>query len=363
MSKPREWFRVENKTDDTSVVDIHIIDVIGGWDSDWIERNWGYDMGVTARKFVDQLAQLSDAVKTINLHINSPGGDVQAGINIANALREQQVSKGRTVAIFIDGLAASIASVIAMAGSTVSMADNALMMVHNPYALAIGNAAEMRKTADVLDTMRGQIIATYKWHSALEDDALAALMDAETWMNADEAIANGFATHKVEGLKAAASLDTRAMGTLTVPEKYRAQVNAFLKPEQPKASDAPQAAAASDVLRLCTEGGCLDVAESLVTAKATLDQVKAKIEETKATKAAAATRESAIRTMCANAKLPTLADAYVSGGMSVEGVKAQLITMKAELDKAAIDTSIDPDQGSKAQTRIDVVDVYAKRNT
>lgn len=362
MSKPREWFRVDDKADDPTAVDIHIIDVIGGWDDDWIERNWGYDMGVTARKFVDQLAQLSSDVKTLNVHISSPGGDVQAGIAIANELRRQQQALGRNVIVHIDGLAASIASVIAMAGSVVNMADNALMMVHNPYALAVGNAAEMRKTADVLDTMRGQIINTYKWHSQLDDAALASLMDAETWMNADEAIANGLATHKVAGLKAAASLDTRATAKLTVPEKYRDQVKAFLKPEQPKASDAPQAAAASDVLRLCAEGDCLEVAASLVDAKATLDQVKATIGETRAARAEAAERSAAIRTMCANAKLPALADAYVTGGMTVEGVKAQLITMKAELDKAAIDTSLDPDQGTKSTARIDVIDVYAQRS-
>src|SRR5262249_31261956 len=153
---PRQWFNIATSDETPTVADIHIIDYIGGWDDDWLARNWGYEMGVTAKQFVEDLAAIPAGVATLKVHINSPGGDVQAGINIANALREQQVSKGRTVETFVDGIAASIASAIAMAGSKVHMADNALLMVHNPWSLAIGNAGEMRKVADILDTMRNQ---------------------------------------------------------------------------------------------------------------------------------------------------------------------------------------------------------------
>jgi ATP-dependent protease ClpP protease subunit len=91
-----KWFRIENSTDQPTDVDIHIVDVIAGWDDDWLARNFGYDMGVTARAFVEALAKLDANVTTIRVHINSPGGDVFAAMNIANALREQQMSKGRT---------------------------------------------------------------------------------------------------------------------------------------------------------------------------------------------------------------------------------------------------------------------------
>src|ERR1051325_2166278 len=199
--KAREWFKFQAAADDASVVDIHIIDFIG----DWIDDYWGF--GVTAKAFLDQLAKLSNDVKTVRVHINSPGGDVFAASNIANALREQQASKGRTVETIVDGIAASAASIILMAGSTIKVADNGVVMVHNPWTIAVGNAADMRKSADTLDTLRNTIVATYKWHSSLSDDELVALMDAETWMDADEAIAKGFATEKVEGLKAAATID------------------------------------------------------------------------------------------------------------------------------------------------------------
>lgn len=337
----REWFRVKNQTADPSVAEIHIIDVIGGWDSDWFERNFGYDMGVTARKFVEALAALGPEVTAIDLHINSPGGDVQAGINIANALREQQMSKGRAVTTYIDGIAASIASVIAMSGSKVIMADNALMMIHNPYMLALGDAKEMRKAADVLDAYRAQIVTSYQWHSPLEDAAINALMDAETYMDADEAIANGFATSKTEGLKAAASLGRNAVKALKVPDKYRARVDALLQPEQtdpPK----PQPASAADVLRICREADVLDLAEGLLAANATAETVVAKTREVASARRAASARATEIRQLCAAAKLGTLAEGYVSSAMSVKDVRAHLTEITGRLDNIKIDNTLTP---------------------
>lgn len=352
----RTWYRIQNAADNPSVAEIHITDVIGSWDDDWLARNFGYDMGVTARSFIEELARLPGTVNTIHLHINSPGGDVQGGVNIANALREQQLSKGRTVETFIDGIAASIASVIAMAGSKVHIGDNALVMVHNPWGLAVGNAAEMRKTADVLDTMRAQIVATYQWHSELTDEALNALMDAETWMDADEAIANGFATDKVEGLKAAASIDPRFAGKLSVPEKFKARVDALLAPTPEPPADAPEPASALDVIRLCREAGCSDLAEGLVQAQAPLTEVQAKLAEAKESreKARAAdakrqaeekTRADGIKAVCAKAKADALADGYIAGAMSVEAVKAHLVTITAMRHEGEIDGGLDPDAG------------------
>lgn len=353
----RQWFRFDAKVDDSSVVDIYIIDVIGSWDDDWFARNFGYDMGVTARAFTEKLAALPEGVKTLNVHINSPGGDVQGGVNIANALREQQLSKNRTVETFIDGIAASTASVIAMAGSKVHIADNALVMVHNPWTIGIGNADEMRKLAGILDTIRTQIVNTYKWHSSLDEKALEKLMDAETWMDADEALANGLATHKVEGLKAAALIDKRGMASLKIPEKFKARVLQFVKPEP----ETPPAADAVEVMRLCREGEVADIAESLVKAKATLTVVKTTIEGEKTKRSQAADREREIRGLCATAQLPELADGYVKGQMSVDDVRAHLTTVTAKVDKTEIDGSLKPDQG-KTKHSLNPADIYAERN-
>jgi ATP-dependent protease ClpP protease subunit len=355
----KPWFTFQqNAASDPSVVEIHIIDFIGGWIDDIINRVYNEEIGVTARAFVDQLSKLPDAVKAIHVHINSPGGDVQGGINIANALRAE-IAKGRAVTTFVDGMAASIASVIAMAGQKVVMADNALMMVHNPWGWEIGEASDMRKYADILDSMRDQIVATYKWHTKdLSDKDIQALMNDETWMTADEALAYGFATDKVEGLKAAASITRASVKKLKVPEQYQARVEAFLQPAQapapaPAAPPAP-AATAEELLPLCqTAGASLAFTSELLAAKLPLEQATARIDADKTTREAAAAaardaeqRASGIRAACALAKVPQLADGYIAGAMPVDAVKAHLTTVTALVDgKLQTDGSLLPDDG------------------
>lgn len=353
---------MEQRADDASVAEIHIIDFIGDWFDDAMNRIFDEQIGVTARAFVEQLSKIPEAVKALHVHINSPGGDVQGAVNIANALREQQ-TKGRTVETFVDGIAASAASIVAMAGSAVHMADNALMMVHNPWTIGVGNAAEMRKSADILDTVRTQIIATYQWHSPLESDAIAALMDAETWMGADEAIANGFATDTIEGLKAAASIDPRGVKALKVPDRFKDRVQAWIKPEPPPATP-PPAANAADVLRRCREADALALAEDLITAGATLAQVEARLTEHTAQRTQAQARERDIRALCATAKLPELADGYIAGSMAATDVQAHLTTITARLDQAEIDTALPPDGGQPAGHGkvIDASAIYRERN-
>jgi len=353
-----KWFRMEVASSDPSVAEIHIVDIIGDWVDDMINQFWGVDITLTAKAFIKQLAELPASVKTIRVHINSPGGDCFAALTIANALRDQQLSKGRTVETFVDGLAASAASIIMMAGSTVTVADNALVMIHNPWTIAMGAAKDMRKAADDLDKVRTAIVATYKWHSELSDEEIIALLDAETWMDADEAVANGFATAKTEGLKAAALIDRRATKTLAVPEKYRARVDGWLKPEASK----PQPAPAVEVLKACTAAGCLEIAQGLVESGATLETVQAKVAETKAAKVATAQRADAITAVCAEAKQPELAAGYIAGGMTVEAVKGHLTTITAKLDKVEIDTGLRPESNTKSKPRIDPAAVYAAMN-
>lgn len=363
------WFRFQNATTDDSVTEIHIIDIIGGWYDDFSNRYWGEEITVTARAFVEQLAKLPDTVKALHVHINSPGGDVQGGINIANALREQQTSKGRTVETYIDGMAASIASVIAMAGSKVHIADNALVMIHDPWGIEIGNAAAMRKYADVLDTIRTQAVNTYRWHSPLEPDAIEALMAAETWMDADEAIANGFATDKVAGLKAAAMLPAQALAHLKVPDKFKARIDALLE----KPAPAPTPADPLAVLAACREAGCPELAEPLIGEKATLDQVQARVASAKAEKQAAADREATARAAaqaraeqitaaCRVAGVPELADGYAAGGMTLDQVRAHLATLRPRLDRAEIDGRLSADQRTTAAPQLNASDIYAARN-
>src|SRR5688572_28058278 len=177
-TKTREWYRLVTNAADPSVADVHVVDFIG----DWIDDYWGF--GVTAKAFIDQLAKLPEAVKTIRVHVNSPGGDVWSAVNIANALRDQRVTNRRNVVTIVDGLAASAASILIMAGEPVQIADTALVMIHNPATGMFGTAKNLREAADLLDTVRDQIVAAYHWHSKLSAEELVALMDATTWMSA-----------------------------------------------------------------------------------------------------------------------------------------------------------------------------------
>jgi len=340
--KARDWFRFQNVATDPTVAEIHVIDIIGDWIDEIINEFWGMTATLTAKGFLDQLAALDAGVQTIRVHINSPGGDVFAAANIANALRDQQLSKGRTVETVVDGLAASAASVIAMAGSRVTMADNALMMIHQPWSGAVGNAAELRRIADTLDTVTATIVATYQWHSELNSDEIVALLDAETWMTADEAVAKGFATDKLAGLKAAASIDARVAGKLRIPDKYRDRVQAFIAPTPAE----PVKATALEIVRACADAP--ELAEELISAGATLEQVNAKVATAKAGKQAEAARVATITALCGEFKQPELAASYIGGGMPVEQVRAQLAVIRGKQDTIEIDGGLNPNHGQSS---------------
>jgi ATP-dependent protease ClpP protease subunit len=348
----RTWYRFQQKAEDPTVAELLIFDDIG--------KSWWDDQTVTAKQFTTDLAALPSAVTTIVVRVNSLGGDVFDAVAIANALRDQSRTKNRRVETVVEGIAASAASIVIMAGDVIRVADNALVMVHNPWTIEIGNAEQMRKTADALDKVRGQIVATYRWVSPLSEAEIVALMDAETWMDADEAIANGFATDKVEGLKAAASIDRRALAAVTVPEQYRDRVAGFVQQEQ----TAPVAAAAIEILQACREGDCPELAEELVAAKATLDQVRAKVTAAKEAKATAQARREAITALCTRAKQPELVEGYLASGLSPEDVGRHLTIITAKLDRVEIDGSLLPDAKRRSSSSADLsaAAIYADRN-
>ncbi|MCL6456500.1 MAG: Clp protease ClpP [Gorillibacterium sp.] len=149
------------------------------------EESWWGDE-VTPKQFADELKSLGD-VSELTVRINSGGGDVFAGQAIHSLLRSHQAK----VTVYVDGLAASIASVIAMAGDTVVMPRNAMMMIHNPWTIGWGNANDFRRIADDLDKIRESIIAAYQDKSSIEREKLIELLDAETWLTAEEALEYG----------------------------------------------------------------------------------------------------------------------------------------------------------------------------
>lgn len=156
----------------------------------------------------------------IAARFNSGGGYVLEGMAIIKALQDAQAA-GRKVTVYIDGLAASMASVIAMIGDEVIIAENAMIMIHNPFQVAIGDAAKLRQTADVLDKIRDQLLAIYAKRTGLSAKVLTAMMNAETWMNAAEALENRFVTSIADSSAAKAEVkpvDITAFGFNHVPK-------------------------------------------------------------------------------------------------------------------------------------------------
>lgn len=171
------------------IAEVHIFDEIGSG-------------GTTAKAFADEVKKIGN-VSRINLRINSPGGSVFDGNAIYNTLRKHKAS----VHVEIEGIALSMGSVIAMAGDHISMAENALMMIHNPWGGAIGDADELRKTADVMDKTKQSILSAYVRKTGKPAEEISAMMDAESWFTAEEALEQGFVDEVTDQLEIAASFD------------------------------------------------------------------------------------------------------------------------------------------------------------
>lgn len=196
----KTWFNFQAKTADSA--EVSIFDEIGMW-------------GVTAKDFI--ACMKAHAGKTLTVCINSPGGSVFDALAIYNALR----AHGSEVTVKVMGIAASAASLIAMAGDKIIMPENTFLMIHNPWSFAAGNADELRDTADTLDMIGSSLIKTYVARTGLSEEEIKQMLDAETWLNAADALAKGFATHVEPSLKVAASYDVERF-----PENIRAIFNA-----------------------------------------------------------------------------------------------------------------------------------------
>jgi len=174
MSTPppgRQWYRITNRVD-LLTAEIFLFDEVGSW-------------GTSASDFVKELRDVK--ASSIDVHINSPGGEVYDGLAIFNALRSHKAN----VTVYVDGLAASAASFIAMAGDRIVAERNASLMVHNAHAVGVGDAGDMRKLADMLDRMSGTIADIYAERAGGTVAQWRARMASETWFSADEAKAAG----------------------------------------------------------------------------------------------------------------------------------------------------------------------------
>ena len=216
----QSWYSIKAKAKDTA--EISIYDEIGFW-------------GVSAASFAQDLKSCGNNLKQINLHIHSPGGDVFDGIAIYNLLKNHPAN----VTVYIDGLAASMASVIAMAGNEVIMPENAMMMIHKPWGIQGGDAEDMRKYADLLDKVENTLIPAYANKTGKTPEELAEMLSAETWLNGKECVEQGFADKLAEPLVAMASIKSRKLEDFEkMPNEIK---NMLFKPQGNAGASAPQA--------------------------------------------------------------------------------------------------------------------------
>lgn len=184
VDKDRSVFKIQNKS--ATEAEITIYQAIGA--DDFFGEN------LSAKKFSEELKNISDTVKTIHVRINSPGGSVFDGMTIFNRLKQHKAKK----IVYIDGLAASIASIIALAGDEIIMGEGALYMIHLPWTWVVGDRIAMENTTNRLMDIEEQMLGIYSKKTKMDRSEIRALLEKETWLDADEAIEMGFADKKME---------------------------------------------------------------------------------------------------------------------------------------------------------------------
>lgn len=208
------------------------------WIYDWLE----YESCCPA-DVKNVIAELTDENEELKVIINSPGGDVQAGQEIYSILKDIK----NPVTINVQSIAASAASMIAMAGDTVKMSPVALLMIHNASTCTSGDYRDMQHTADVLQTVNTAIMQAYIAKTGKTEDELKDMMDRETWLTANQCLENGFADEIIKDEKQ--SIITNAMiGRLSVTDEMIAKVKA-----EKAAKDAADAAAEAEKAALLSD--------------------------------------------------------------------------------------------------------------
>ncbi len=221
-NKSREWITIKNNAE-TREASIYIYD----------EISW---FGILAEDVLEQIQSLD--VDVINVHINSPGGSVFEGIAIYNLLKNHKAK----VVTKNDGIAASIASVIMLAGDEIEMSEAALFMVHDPSSIVWGTAEDMRKEAEVLDAIKSTIVGVYTSKTGMKEEEARQLMADETWLDAAACLDKGFIDSTFEGSKAAASasLSKFDVSDFSNVPKLPEPKNKSPKPTVPKGPEAKE---------------------------------------------------------------------------------------------------------------------------
>lgn len=310
------WYSIRAR--DTSA-ELSIYDEIGAY-------------GVSAKTFIAEIGAL-EAGTDLNLRLNSPGGSVFDAVAIYNALQRHD---GK-VTVTIDGIAASAASYIAMAGDEILMPENAFLMIHDPSGLVMGTAGDMRDMADALDKIAGSLIKGYAAKSGKPDEDIAMLMAAETWFDASEAVEAGFADRVADPVRIAARFDIAAFRN--APPLLVQAVNDEPSHEVAPEPDAEEAEGDTQIVDpppLATPDPEAIRAEAMAYAKAVVD-------------------------LCRLAGQPQMAAGFLEQNASLEAVRAALLEARAKSDPDISAAHPQPGPGSVAKPWGDVIARTFKR--
>ena len=332
------------------VIEVFVYGEIGTW-------------GITANQFVQDLRAMDDGVSPVIAAFNSIGGDLFDGLAMHNALsRLGERCTGR-----IDALAASAASVAVCGAHRVVIAANAMLMIHNPYTYAGGDAEDFRRVADVLDQTLEAIIAAYKAKAPDIDDAeLRRMVNAETWLTANEALALGLADEVGDGINVKACLGQGAVlqryqhapAGLVAQLDEPPEPDPELEPVEPPlvAPVVDSAKLALMITQRCTAAGISNLVEPL------LNSTQLESEEIVL---AGLARAKAVNDLCVAARLPEFSAEYVAAGLDAAAVRARLFDKIVTSGKGfEIDNSLplDDDPAPKVQAKkIDQPSIWSAR--
>ena len=275
--------------------------------------------GVQAKDFLASLSAVEGPL--LDVEISSPGGDVFAAVAMYNGLR----ASGKEVTTRVMGVAASAASLIFMAGDKRVMPKNTHLMVHNPSCFTGGNAEMHRDAADMLDKIGTTVRSTYVSRSGMSDEDMAVLLSKDTWLTADEALANGLATEVTEEVKATASFD---MDRADLPASVRAvyisakETPVPVDPVDPVDPPQKEVGFSATALSAASAAGFEAYAPGWVLACTDMIQVNLRI----------ATAQE-ITSLCTVVKQPEMATAFIRENKSVSQAREHLVELQARADE------------------------------
>jgi ATP-dependent protease ClpP protease subunit len=305
----KSWYTFQASGEaEQQTIEVFVYGEIGTW-------------GVSANQFVQDLRAMDDGASPVVVAFNSIGGDLFDGLAIHNALsRLGERCTGR-----IDALAASAASVAVCGAHRVVIAANAMLMIHNPYTFTGGDAENFRRVADVLDQTLEAIIAAYKSKAPDIDEAeLRRMVNAETWLTANEAVALGLADEVGDGLKVKACLGQGSVlqRFQNAPAELLAQLDEEPDVEPNDAVNPADPAPVLDAagLALMVTKGCAAAGISNL-----VDPILASTKlESEAVVTAALTKAKALHGLCVAARLPELTGEFLAAGLDEAAVRARL---------------------------------------